>query len=104
MEAADTIVADEKNVDSFPRPARYKKDWQRRSDLMGEWARRRVRGIYVGYRTLSNGVTTMGGYEEGSYYTIEDPFECWLIVQGPRLNPVRVFPKDVTIVKVPRYE
>lgn len=52
-----------------------------------------VKGIYIGYRTGSNGHKH---YEDdcGFIYQPEDVVEYWLIVPDARERPVKVFPED----------
>ena len=48
-----------------------------------------IRGVFLGFRTLSNG-TAIYNREEGVVYTPKEYFKCALVSPGPRQNPVYV--------------
>ena len=58
-----------------------------------------VDGIYIGYRTFSNGTVSYDYSAESvvSLYRPEAYFEAWLIVPSERENPAPVLPEDVEI-------
>lgn len=55
-----------------------------------------VHGLYIGYRTVSDGRVDYYP-DEGSEYVPEKHFVVWLIVENERHNPVRCLPEDVRI-------
>lgn len=59
--------------------------------------------IYIGYRTVNNGVFTLEdtpqGYSQG--YEPENYFTLGLVVLSPRHNPVFVFPCNILFVVPP---
>lgn len=58
----------------------------------------RVEGIFIGYRTIKQGINTYMGdpnIDGGRYFVAKLHFEAWLIVEDPRMNPVYVLPGDV---------
>lgn len=57
-----------------------------------------IKGVYIGYRTLSNGTRRWYG-DEGFVFTPEEYFEAWLVVIGERLRPVFVRPEDCEVIK-----
>ena len=69
------------------------------------WARKEanVTGIYIGYRRVHNGQWVTYQHvsddrldmEHRTYFNSEEALEVWLIVPGPRTNPVRALPADV---------
>lgn len=74
--------------------------WKRRGDR-GSWAKPEpVDGIYVGYRTISDGYMVWVSDEVGSVWVPKEYFEVWLIVPNERGNPIRVFPTDVEVLQV----
>lgn len=50
-------------------------------------------GIYIGYRTLSEG-KVWWHYDEGYEYEATKFFEAWLIVVDDRTNPIYVLPEE----------
>lgn len=74
--------------------------WKRHGDR-GSWAKPEpVEGIYVGYRTISDGYMLRESDEMGFVWVPKDYFEVWLIVPNERSNPIRVFPIDVEVLQV----
>lgn len=60
-----------------------------------------IEGIYVGYRTLSDGKVWWVDEEVGYSFAVTPGTarEVWLVVPGPRRNPVRVDPASVTVLE-----
>lgn len=56
-----------------------------------------IEGIYIGYRTLSDGFVIWEGEEIGNVFHVLEYHEAWLIVEGPRRKPVYVKP-DINIL------
>lgn len=54
-----------------------------------------VEGIFIGYRTLSNGHRQLLNSDEGYAYTPTEYIDAWLIVTDPRHRPVFVLPSEV---------
>jgi len=52
-------------------------------------------GIYIGYRTVSDGFSEWLGAEEGNGYTQYASYRVALVVFSERENPVYVFPSDI---------
>jgi hypothetical protein len=52
-------------------------------------------GLLIGYRTLSNGTATYGGYEEGISYKSREHFIAAIVVTGPRSKPFYTLPSDI---------
>lgn len=60
-----------------------------------------IEGIYIGYRTIPEGTIKWLGEEVGNVF-VPTPGayrEVWLVVSGPRRNPVRVDPASVTVLE-----
>jgi hypothetical protein len=67
-----------------------RREWQRFVNFVLK--AKPVEGIYVGFRTYSNGAVSYDG--DGVQWWPDITFEVWLVVPGPRQNPVPVFPED----------
>lgn len=57
-----------------------------------------VSGIYIGYRTKSNGHTEFD--YDCHYWVPSEYFEVWLIVETDRTNPIYVLPQDVEFANI----
>jgi hypothetical protein len=57
-----------------------------------------ISGMYIGWRTYSDGIMISDrdeyGYPIDYYYQAKEYFEVWLIVVDPRQNPIPVLRKD----------
>lgn len=60
-----------------------------------------IEGIYIGYRSISEGKSWWVDEEVGYAYATKPGTarEVWLVVPGPRRNPVRVDPASVTVLE-----
>lgn len=74
------------------RPGGWSKKWHRI-----DWKRDDYEGMYIGYRTFSNGEITLLG-EGGTAYEATEHFEAWLIVPDERSVPIPVLPSDARVV------
>lgn len=71
--------------------------WQRASERTFWHPAPRIReGIYIGYRTVSDGNTEWLGNEEGNGYYGLVYYRVAVVVLGEREKPVFVFESDVT--------
>ncbi len=101
VRARDRLVRDWRYVEREARDERY---WRRagerrrgRPPIPGwEPAPAPVEGMYIGYRTFSNGRAEWTGDSWG--YVPQRHFEVWLVVPSDRENPVPVLPEDVELV------
>lgn len=71
-----------------------KQTWKRFGDIAA-FKPQPLSGIYVGYRTISNG--HINYVYDGSVWVPSDYLEVWLIVATDRTNPVKVMPQDVSL-------
>lgn len=59
-----------------------------------EWAEEEisppVTGLYIGWRTLANGVYMPGSFEDPSYLKADQHIRVALVVLGERSNPIYV--------------
>lgn len=76
------------------RPDGWGKKWHRIDGEPGEYA-----GMYIGYRTYSNGRITFVG-DGGLSYEATEHLEAWLIVPDERSAPIPVLPSDARVVRV----
>lgn len=67
---------------------RYIKEWARSDDSFLNQKMKKA-GIFLGYRTLSNGETEYLG-EDGASYSPDNYFRAALVCLSPRENPVYV--------------
>jgi hypothetical protein len=51
-------------------------------------------GMYIGYRTIKDGVVRYIGEEVGNAFFYMRSHEVWLFVVDDRTNPIHVFPED----------
>lgn len=55
-------------------------------------------GVWVGYRTLSNGRVYYGGAEDGTEYQALEYLHANMVVVDPRQSPVYVLDKDMEVI------
>ena len=48
------------------------------------------KGLFIGYRFLSNGEIQPGSYDEGAIYHSKEHFKVALVVFNERINPIYV--------------
>lgn len=71
--------------------------WMRRSEWRHWRSEPKIReGIYIGWRTVSDGTTEYMGSEEGRQYNVYHAYRVAVVVLGEREKPVYVFPSDLT--------
>lgn len=70
-------------------PQSWRNEWE---PFRAKLKAKPVFGIYIGWRTYSNGKVEI---YDGSEYTADWWFEAWLIVADERQKPVPVLPADV---------
>ena len=51
--------------------------------------------MYIGWRTVFDGVIDLISSDGGCYFEMTQPREIWLFVESDRKNPIRVFPEQV---------
>lgn len=54
-----------------------------------------ISGLYIGYRTVFDGLSWWESDEVGNVFAPERHYELWLLVPNDRQNPVYVFPDGV---------
>lgn len=60
------------------------------------WGKEKTKcAMYIGWRTVFDGVIDLISSDEGCNFTVTQPREVWLFVESDRRNIIRVFPEQV---------